>query len=342
MTQVRQAASTGTSEGWHWKDPVVTIRVMPTLRSGHGSLHGTVALVLLCVLSVVLAACGTTAVRPESGALGGTCAAAFRRAAQASPAVDTDLDATIRTCANLDEWTAAAEAYPGPLGGQEPVALLVARCTDPATDLGMFAVCHSLAVALATPPPTPRPTKRPRSTPMPTPRTTPRPTRAPDVAGHQRAVCAALGSIRSADHAIGTWRILPDRARELDYQLALANLFTPGSTPVERASRRAEAIRLVEEAWRRLESGFRQDATWIEAGLSDARRFTADAPYWSRGTAFKRDLIDVVGQLEGRVSSIARWFDKRKSVNIDGVFAALDRTERNLGRALRSAPFGCR
>jgi hypothetical protein len=256
--------------------------------------------------------------------------------------VASALDDSIRGCGDLAEWLLALEDRLALLDGKAPLPYLAGRCSD--GDLSRYAVCHSLERALATPPPTPRATSKPKPTPDPTawtPRTTPSPRRAADVAGHQRAVCGAVALIRRADYNLSSWRTLPDTARRLNYELAMAAFGFDGATGEEAAARERIARIQIRQEWRSLESEFRQDAGWIGADLSGARRLLADAPYWSRGSRFKGDLLDVVGQLDNRASSIGRWFDREKEVSIDAVFTALDRTEQNLGRVLRSAPFGC-
>jgi|GEM_PF-2229757 len=140
---------------------------------------------LLAILVVVVSGCiGAPEVRVGSD-IGGNCEQAFAWAeAQPSAAVTaTDLDAAVRTCATLAQWTYAAERHPGGLHLVEPLTFLAARCADVPAGLGRYATCMGLRLSLATPSPTPRPTKRPRATPRPTskpdPRHTPRPTNVP-------------------------------------------------------------------------------------------------------------------------------------------------------------------
>ena len=90
--------------------------------------------------------------------------------ASAAPELPVDrLDAAIRSCASLQDWFIASQLHPEAVQATDPMALLLARCTDPTTGLDAYATCRSLEVAMATPAPTPTPSPTPEPTPQPTP-----------------------------------------------------------------------------------------------------------------------------------------------------------------------------
>ncbi len=118
-----------------------------------------------CVLvAAVVAGCGGSADDARTRARG-MCERSFAaREASGSP---TALDATLRQCANFDDWLSVAFDRPDLLGGRAPMAVLQERCGDTSAGLAGYAVCGTLSLRLATPTPTPKPTRRPTPTHRP-------------------------------------------------------------------------------------------------------------------------------------------------------------------------------
>jgi len=303
----------------------------------------------LLVVVLVLSACGGASGRPEGEAgAGDPCADAFAAAAAATPieASDSDLDVAIRRCRDLESWRAGALASRNVLQGVEPDEFLASRCADPAAGLGGYQVCGMLRIANATPSPTPRPTRRPRPTPSPTPRRTPRPTARPtprpDVSGYRSAVCGAARTLRTDVRTLGTWQDLPDIKANLDYELAIANLFTPGSTPSERYSRWAAAVAGVEAEWDRLRRSLRADANDILLDVDIVSKALAQNYRWPAGSAARKRLAAVASRVASDTRSLRTWLKKHESsTRLTRILRSIDTTQRRLASAVRALPVDC-
>ena len=78
--------------------------------------------------------------------LSAICVFAFSDAARSdtADAPPDRLDATIRSCASLEEWLTAAQAHPDVTGGVEPRTFVARRCGDVTTGLARYATCRDL------------------------------------------------------------------------------------------------------------------------------------------------------------------------------------------------------
>ena len=105
--------------------------------------------------------------------------------------VSDRLDAAIRACASIEDWSAAAQLHPDALLGADAMTLLAARCSDASAELDAYATCRSLVEALATPSPSPTPT------PEPTPKATQAPKKGSSSSGQASTVqVGADGKVR--------------------------------------------------------------------------------------------------------------------------------------------------
>ncbi len=121
------------------------------------------AAVMACCLIVAAIVSGCSAGSPSTASRDqGRCDGAF--ASDGSPATLADLDATIKRCADWDDWLRAAAAHPAILDGRDPAAVLTGRCSDVSSGLAGYAVCGTLRLALA-PPATPGLTSDPGARP---------------------------------------------------------------------------------------------------------------------------------------------------------------------------------
>lgn len=124
------------------------------------------------------------------------------------------LDEAIRMCSSVEGFSASAALHPVTLLGADPVAVLVARCQDPAAGLDGYGPCVSLVHLLATPPPTPVPTASPSPAPTAPPaQPTPRPTAPPSSSGRARPpdTLTRVPSVRAEVAGADRIRYLPVR-----------------------------------------------------------------------------------------------------------------------------------
>jgi hypothetical protein len=301
------------------------------------------------VAYVLLAGCAGAA--PEGlGAeqAGDLCEQAFVEASRLTgvDGAKGDLDAAIRRCRTLGDWQRHALAYPVTMGGRDSEQVLLDRCADPIAGLAGYQVCGLLRIALATPSPTPKPTRKPKPTPGPTPRRTPRPTpkptARPDIAGYRSAVCGAFRTLRADIRMLDEWRNLPSIKRELDYELALANLNTPGSTPGERYSRWAAAVAKIEEAWANLAGRFRRDAGDIAVDIALVNRALARSYRYPTGARSRKQLTATAKRVNAHARAIRSWLRKHESSGrLARIFADLDTTSRTLTRLVKELPVDC-
>ena len=148
------------------------------------------------------------------------------------------LDEAIRMCSSVEGFSASAALHPVTLLGADPVAVLVARCHDPAAGLDGYGPCVSLVHLLATPPPTPVPTASPSPAPTAAPaEPTPRPTAPPSSSGRARPpdTLTRVPSVRAEVAGADRIRYLPVRGSTPS---RLAGL-EPGGRPVLRWPRPA-------------------------------------------------------------------------------------------------------
>jgi hypothetical protein len=134
------------------------------------------------LLTLAISACvvvsGCSAITGGGGGNGGPvprslCEQNVAAGAQAveGPARITALDAAIRTCRSLEQWTAAVVGFGAAAVGPDAITYLSTRCADSAAGVGGYQLCGLLAASRVThkPGPThkPKKTAKPKRTPKP-------------------------------------------------------------------------------------------------------------------------------------------------------------------------------
>ena len=81
-----------------------------------------------------------------ASAISAICVLAFADASRSgtADAPSDRLDATIRSCASLEEWLTVAHAHPDVTGGVEARTFVATRCGDVTTGLARYATCRDL------------------------------------------------------------------------------------------------------------------------------------------------------------------------------------------------------
>ena len=88
---------------------------------------------LLALGAMLLAACGSESAEPESSQPPGVsdraaCNAAFEELSRIADLREEDLDPAVRACATIEDWEAAADAFPNVLSHSNKVLPLSNRC----------------------------------------------------------------------------------------------------------------------------------------------------------------------------------------------------------------------
>lgn len=112
-------------------------------------------LALLATGALVSAAAGAD--EGDATDVGWLCQRAFEDALQSGSADASRFDGAIRSCASVDEWSAAAASFSVAFGETTPLDFFESRCTDPETGLAHYRACEVL------------PSQAPESTPEPSP-----------------------------------------------------------------------------------------------------------------------------------------------------------------------------